>query len=136
MDQRVRRSSPLSPERLANFQALLERRREALRAAIQAAVDPGQKNLSESVTSVRDPGDDSIALQLSDMNISTTEKSMAELRAVEAALGRIEDGSYGWCMDCGGEIPIERLDAYPTAERCTACQARRENLRRDITPSL
>lgn len=129
--------SRLTPERIEQLEQRLERRRGELRGEIQNdAVDPNQKNLAEMVTNVRDPGDDSLALQLSDMSISATEKSMAELRAVEAALVRIEDGTYGECTDCGGQIPFERLEAYPTAVRCTACQSRRENLRRDISPSL
>lgn len=129
--------SRLTPERIDYLRQRLERRRDELGAEIQAnALDSDNKNLMEMVKGVRDPGDDSVALELSDFNINATEKAAAELRAVEAALGRIEDGSYGRCADCGGEIPFERLDAYPTAERCTACQARRENIRRDITPSL
>lgn len=129
--------SRLTPERIEQLEQRLERRRGELRGEIQNdAVDPNQKNLAEMVTNVRDPGDDSLALQLSDMSICATEKSMAELRAVEAALVRIEDGTYGECTDCGGQIPFERLEAYPTAVRCTACQSRRENLRRDISPSL
>jgi DnaK suppressor protein len=32
------------------------------------------------------------------------------------------DGTYGICIDCGGEIPFERLQAQPAALRCIACQ--------------
>lgn len=129
--------SQLTQERINHLKQRLEQRRDELRAEIQAdAADSDKKNLTEMVQGVRDPGDDSVALELSDLNISASQKSAAELRAVEAALDRIEEGTYGRCADCGGEIPFERLEAYPTAERHTACQARRENLRRDTTPSL
>jgi len=46
-----------------------------------------------------------------------------EKRLVETkeALKRIEDGTYGICENCGKEIPIERLKAYPSAKTCMQC---------------
>ena len=44
-----------------------------------------------------------------------------ELRAIEAALGRIEDGTYGTCARCGAEISAERLAAVPWAALCRTC---------------
>ena len=41
---------------------------------------------------------------------------------VLAALSRIEDNTYGQCVDCGHEIPEGRLDARPDASRCVNCQ--------------
>lgn len=49
-----------------------------------------------------------------------------ELSMVEAALQRIEAGTYGLCLDCGAEIPPARLHAAPEAARCIACQERAE----------
>lgn len=50
--------------------------------------------------------------------------------AVLAALDRLEAGSYGRCLDCGGELPEERLEARPEAARCVPCQSRYERRRR------
>lgn len=50
------------------------------------------------------------------------EHEIAELNAIEAALERLAQGLYGRCQDCGVEIPEARLQAYPTALRCVACQ--------------
>ena len=44
------------------------------------------------------------------------------LNAVADALQRIEDGSYGKCMDCEDNIPKGRLEVYPAAKRCVACK--------------
>jgi RNA polymerase-binding transcription factor DksA len=44
-----------------------------------------------------------------------------ELKAVRAALSRIESGHYGWCVACGAAIEAARLRAEPTADRCMAC---------------
>jgi len=43
------------------------------------------------------------------------------LREVEAALGRIDDGTYGRCMRCSEEIPESRLEAMPMARYCVTC---------------
>jgi DnaK suppressor protein len=43
---------------------------------------------------------------------------------VLAALARIEENTYGRCIDCGNEIPEGRLDARPDAARCVNCQAK------------
>ncbi len=72
------------------------------------------------------------------MNISRITQENAELQDIEAALARINNGEYGVCIDCGGDIASGRLEIYPTAKRCMACQARRENAYKgkDLTPSL
>lgn len=44
-----------------------------------------------------------------------------EIRKIEAALGRIEDGTFGYCVNCGEEISPERLKAVPYAPRCRNC---------------
>jgi DnaK suppressor protein len=43
------------------------------------------------------------------------------LEGVEAALGRLDEGTYGVCAFCGSPIPDERLAASPTATRCSVC---------------
>lgn len=48
------------------------------------------------------------------------------LHAIEAALGRLEAGSYGICMSCGCGIPEARLLATPTVQTCIPCQERIE----------
>jgi RNA polymerase-binding transcription factor DksA len=46
---------------------------------------------------------------------------LTELRAIEAALNRIESGSFGLCAKCGEPISKERLDAVPHAALCMEC---------------
>lgn len=43
---------------------------------------------------------------------------LLEFRGIEAALARIEDGEYGYCVDCGNEISEERLDVLPATPKC------------------
>ena len=44
------------------------------------------------------------------------------LQAIDAGLGRIEDGTYGKCVNCGAQIPVERLEAMPWATLCIDCK--------------
>ena len=46
---------------------------------------------------------------------------LEELRRIDAALGRIADGSYGICAKCGDAISEDRLNAVPTAALCRNC---------------
>ncbi len=48
------------------------------------------------------------------------------LREVGEALMRIEDGTYGKCIDCEKDIPVKRLEVFPAAERCIECKERFE----------
>lgn len=130
---------PLSKDEVSSLRSILEQRRDRLRAETRSeAFCASDRDLSELAPDVRDPGDEALAIQMSDFNISALEKETRDLRETEAALRRIQEGRYGECEDCGGDIPVERLRAYPWARRCTRCQARLEmqNRGHDRTPSL
>jgi len=59
-------------------------------------------------------------------DFSILEQVEAELAAVERALRRIDDGSYGKCEACGSEIGDDRLEAMPAARFCITHQAQAE----------
>ena len=71
------------------------------------------------------------ATEVSDMQRedAVLEVVQSQREQVEAALARIENGTYGRCVDCGTQLPDERLDARPEAERCVTCQAKAEGRR-------
>jgi DnaK suppressor protein len=48
------------------------------------------------------------------------------LAAIDAALGRIEDGTYGTCVNCGAQIAPGRLEAMPWATLCIECKRKEE----------
>lgn len=48
---------------------------------------------------------------------------------IEAALGRIDDGTYGICQDCALPMPLARLEAIPQARYCVRCQEHRDAIR-------
>ena len=58
------------------------------------------------------------------LSLSMAEGLLESMKEVEAAIGRIENGTYGKCESCGDAIPGERLDARPVARLCVACKRR------------
>ncbi len=61
------------------------------------------------------------ALQGQAMAQETLRRHQVERARIDAALRRIDDGSYGECLECGEPIAAGRLEADPTAPRCLAC---------------
>lgn len=55
-----------------------------------------------------------------DLNVKM--KKMSTLKDINDALKLIEDGSYGTCDECGAEISVKRLEAYPTSKHCITCK--------------
>jgi RNA polymerase-binding protein DksA len=58
--------------------------------------------------------------QLRDLALG--DRSRAALEAVNAALARLDAGTYGRCTRCGRDVGAERLEALPAAALCIACQ--------------
>jgi DnaK suppressor protein len=73
-----------------------------------------------------DAGDESMANALADFNVAQLDRHVQALRDIEAALQRVRKEEYGVCIDCGDDIGVARLQAYPTAKRCIVCQEKRE----------
>ena len=76
-----------------------------------------------------DAGDESVASLLRDITEAEIVRDVGEVRDIVAAEQRLATGSYGVCIDCEVAIDYRRLEAYPTAKRCIACQQHREKTR-------
>lgn len=70
-------------------------------------------------------------------NLAESDRAEAILAAAKArrvlileALRRLDEGSYGLCVDCGRPVPDGRLEAKPEAARCVTCQAKKDRMRR------
>jgi len=61
------------------------------------------------------------ALQDQAMALETNRRRHVELLHIDAALKRMEDGTYGYCLSCDEEIPEKRLEIDPTASVCVDC---------------
>ena len=108
----------------AQQQQALRARRETLLAELRRELhgDDGLLGLR----SHRDDTDPELSAPLDALDLAHALRDDAEFRRIEAALQRIDNGSYGSCADCGEPIEEHRLAAEPTALRCVGCQDRFE----------
>lgn len=65
------------------------------------------------------------ALQVQAMAQETSRRRSVELRRIAAALSRIDDGEFGYCIKCGEEIARRRLELDPAAPLCIDCASGR-----------
>ncbi|WP_346348614.1 TraR/DksA C4-type zinc finger protein [Cupriavidus sp. WKF15] len=97
-------------------------------ARIRAAVGSADSPLVPlTQPEARDGGDLAEEGALQRQEDAMLEHYRMQLADIEAAKARIKGGRYGVCIDCWQAIPYARLQAYPTAQRCTACQHRHEH---------
>ena len=61
------------------------------------------------------------ALQVQAMANETERRRQTELKRIAAALQRIDEDEYGWCVTCGEEITPKRLELDPSASQCIDC---------------
>ena len=71
---------------------------------------------------VQDPGDQALSSTMESLKISLQDTERGEYTRILQALEKVDDGSYGICMDCGNPIADRRLQSYPNAARCISCQ--------------
>jgi DnaK suppressor protein len=96
-------------------------------AAARAQLKPASAQLDAELADYdQHPAD--TGTETHDQELDETRDMMLadEAENVELALRRLADGDYGRCVDCGKEIPRERLEAMPEAVRCIEDQSRYE----------
>lgn len=114
--------TPTKTELQALQQRLLARQQQ-LRSELRAVQDDRNNDLERAGhDEVHDAGEQGEQLSRDEVRRSEQERDAAELRDIEAALQRIDDGHYGQCIDCGTGITLARLQAQPAALRCIRCQ--------------
>ncbi|HEU0197977.1 MAG TPA: TraR/DksA C4-type zinc finger protein [Nevskiaceae bacterium] len=116
----------MSPTQLAYFRAKLEASREDLETSLNATVAELQ---SESVD-IGDDADRATVEHYHSVRIHEKSRQRNLLRLIDAALHRIDTGTYGYCAETGEPIGLARLEARPTAILSLDAQERREYGRR------
>jgi DnaK suppressor protein len=113
----------LNRQQSAELGAQIEARRRALLDEIREDVARVRRDqYGELAGPAPDPGDQSVADLIADLEQADLGRDLDELRAIEAARSRFAEGSYGACAECGIDIEYQRLRANPTAVRCIECQ--------------
>ena len=114
----------LTPQaRLTKLRDLLTDRWLELRAEVEAAEQARQVATGAAAHEVTDRKDEAAQHLFSELGGAQEQRDVDEMARVEAALHRLEGGTYGNCKDCGQPIFPQRLLVQPEAERCAPCQA-------------
>ena len=109
--------------------ARLEELLAELEASVSVVQGGGAGDAGEISSLDQHPADSGTNLVDADREEATLEIVRAQQERVRDALARLDAGSYGKCVDCGRELPDERLEVRPEAERCVDCQQRAEAVR-------
>ncbi len=128
----------LQPSQATELKARMRERAAQLRGEIRDVLERSNDETHANIAErARDIEDDSFSNLIVDLNYADIDRDADELRRIDSALTRLSDGSYGTCTNCGQDIPLARLNAEPTAERCIRCQELFEKTHATAkTPSL
>ena len=113
---------------LKTLRDLLTFRLAELRADIHAAGQERQDVAVAVAPEVQDRKDEAAQRQATELGGAQEQRDRDEAGQVEAALHRLDAGTYGDCADCGEPIPLQRLLVQPAAQRCAPCQSAREHV--------
>jgi len=106
----------------AYFRDLLMRTREELTSSlepIRVRLRESQRDSSgEIALADQHPADSASDTEMRELDVSTEVLYEARLGQVDDALRRLDDDTYGTCLDCGKAIPVERLELVPETPYC------------------
>jgi DnaK suppressor protein len=106
-------------ETIEKLRKTLVLRRSALARAIKGDLSLLRELHGETSGDILDAAADTVQ---DEINSRLLEVESDELLAIDAALAKMSDGTYGICQDCGKPIPLRRLQAVPYVVDCIDCR--------------
>ncbi len=97
---------------------------------LMTEVDRTVLHMKDEAANFPDPNDRATQESEFSLELRTRDRERKLIRKIEEALNRIEDRSYGYCVETGEEIGVKRLEARPVATLCVEAQERRERRER------
>ena len=117
----------MNSERYNTLKQMLEDRKRQIVSQLHDKIrDVRTENESGKMSNVLDQGESSEAGIQEDIEFALIQMKSETLNKINEALGRLEEGAYGNCFECGEEIAPQRLRALPFAVRCRECEEARE----------
>jgi DnaK suppressor protein len=116
----------MSKEQLTHFQQILSNWKRDLMEEVDRTVS----HMKDEAANFPDPNDRATQEEEFSLELRTRDRERKLIRKIEEALKRIEDGTYGYCLETGEEIGIKRLEARPVATLSIEAQERRERRER------
>ena len=116
----------MSKEQLEHFRHILN----SWKRDLMVEVDRTVSHMKDEAANFPDPNDRATQEEEFSLELRTRDRERKLIRKIDEALKRIEDGSYGYCLETGEEIGIKRLEARPVATLSIEAQERRERRER------
>ena len=116
----------MSKEQLEHFRNILN----TWKRDLMVEVDRTVSHMKDEAANFPDPNDRATQEEEFSLELRTRDRERKLIRKIDDALKRIEDGSYGYCLETGEEIGIKRLEARPVATLSIEAQERRERRER------
>jgi len=113
----------MEKKRIDQFKKRLETRQHELRRLVSRNVQDGRAADEQAAQDIADKAANSYTKEFL-FHQSHNDRQLLQL--VEEALGRIREGSYGECVNCGNELNAKRLEAVPWTRYCINCQEKVE----------
>lgn len=105
---------------------VLKRMLEDRRREIQEKLRSLRETLPEEAAVVKDAEEQSVDDFIQEVDFALMEMKSETLAKIDEAVRRLENGTYGACVECGAEIAEARLVALPFAALCRSCQENEE----------
>lgn len=119
--------SRMDQGRYDELKAILEERRREIMSEVQGRMrDVRTEGAASTGEGVLDAAESSEADIQDEIEFALIQMKAETLNRIDEALRRLEEGSYGYCFECGEEIHEKRLRALPFAVRCKNCEEARE----------
>jgi DnaK suppressor protein len=115
-------------ERYELLLSMLHDRRRDLHEKLRSL----RESLPAETADVKDTEEQSVDDFVQEVDIALMQMKSQTLERIDDAIHRLENGTYGVCVECGAEIAAGRLKALPFAELCRTCQERREAEVREV----
>ena len=113
--------------RYDELKAILEERRREIMSEVQGRMrDVRAEGAGSAVQGVLDAAESSELDIQDEIEFALIQMKAETLNKIDEALRRLEEGTYGYCFECGEEISEKRLRALPFAVRCKDCEEARE----------
>ena len=119
----------MNRDRYSELKRILEERRREIMDQVQGKIrDVRSEGANNPNSGVLDAAETSEADIQDDIEFALIQMKSETLNKIEEALHRLEEGTFGYCFECGEEISERRLRALPFAVRCKDCEEARENV--------
>lgn len=133
-EAKPKRPAMLTPDQQERYDSLhrmlMAKRQEILKEIGGSFGQSVTEDQQQRLESAKDVGDQALMDLEREVGISLMEMRNRKRQLIDEALGRLRDGLYGICAECGVEISERRLAVMPFAKLCVECQARQELLER------